>query len=186
MTQRRALFPVGTAHPAEPDFEALVREHRPALLRWFQNQLSDPAEAEDLTQDVLMRLSRLPDISAIRDLRAYLFEAARNSLRDRFQHDRVRHRDQHVSFDPALGHDLSQQLRAPSEERVAEARQVLDGFLEAMNELTPKTRSVFMLNRFDGLSYPAIAARFGISVSAVEKHMMRALAMLAARLGSDE
>jgi RNA polymerase sigma-70 factor (ECF subfamily) len=40
---------------------------------------------------------------------------------------------------------------------------------------------VFLLHRFEGLSYSEIARRLGVSRSAVEKHMMHALQMLSER-----
>jgi RNA polymerase sigma-70 factor (ECF subfamily) len=52
----------------------------------------------------------------------------------------------------------------------------------ALAELKPKTREIFLLNRLDGLSYTQIAVRFGISPSAIEKHMIKALAHLHKRL----
>ena len=44
--------------------------------------------------------------------------------------------------------------------------------------LPERTRDVFMLHRFEQMSYPEIARAFGISVSAVEKHIIKALRRL--------
>jgi DNA-directed RNA polymerase specialized sigma24 family protein len=43
-----------------------------------------------------------------------------------------------------------------------------------LNALTPRVREVFLLNRAEGYSYDQIAARLGIAVSTVEKHMAKA------------
>ncbi len=54
--------------------------------------------------------------------------------------------------------------------------------LDALNQLSPRTRAAFMLVRFEGLSYKATAAQLGISVSAVEKHVTKALRIVSIRL----
>jgi RNA polymerase sigma factor (sigma-70 family) len=50
-------------------------------------------------------------------------------------------------------------------------------------ELPERTRQIFVLRRLEGLSYFEIGRRLGVSVSAVEKHMQRAVRHLAARTG---
>lgn len=54
--------------------------------------------------------------------------------------------------------------------------------LAALNELPERTRRVFVLVRFEEMSYKLVAQRLGVSVSAVEKHVMKALRHLNARL----
>lgn len=61
-------------------------------------------------------------------------------------------------------------------ERLAKATQIMHG-------MPPRTREVFLLHRFEEMTYPAIGAALGISVSAVEKHIMIALKLLVADLG---
>jgi len=65
----------------------------------------------------------------------------------------------------------------PDEELAAE--QCLIRMRAMLNEPNPRTRDVFFMHRFDGLSQTEIAAKLGISVSAVEKHFATALAALA-------
>ena len=55
----------------------------------------------------------------------------------------------------------------------------------SLDELPPRTSRAFLLQRYEGLTYSAIAKQLGISVSAVEKHMMRALLHLQARLADE-
>ncbi len=54
-----------------------------------------------------------------------------------------------------------------------------------LNELLANTREMFLLNRGDGLTYTQIAARYGIGVTAVERHIVRALNHLRLRLSRD-
>ena len=55
-----------------------------------------------------------------------------------------------------------------------------------LDELAPRTREMFLLNRLDGLSYTQLAARYGVTVSAVEKQMMKAIAHLNSRFRRDD
>jgi RNA polymerase sigma factor (sigma-70 family) len=50
-------------------------------------------------------------------------------------------------------------------------------------DLPERTRTVFVLRRLEGQSYREISLRLGLSVSAVEKHMLRAVRHLLARAG---
>jgi RNA polymerase sigma factor (sigma-70 family) len=52
----------------------------------------------------------------------------------------------------------------------------------ALEELAPKCREVFVLHRFESLSYPQIAAELDLSVSMIEKYVSQALAHMRQRL----
>ena len=51
---------------------------------------------------------------------------------------------------------------------------------DSQSSSAPRARAVVILRRFENLTYPQIARRLGISVSAVEKHMVRAMSALRA------
>ena len=55
-----------------------------------------------------------------------------------------------------------------------------------LDELSPRTREMFLLNRLEGLSYTQLATRYGVTVSAVEKQMMKAIAHLNRRFRRDD
>jgi RNA polymerase sigma factor (sigma-70 family) len=50
---------------------------------------------------------------------------------------------------------------------------------DALDSVSRRTRDIFFMQRLDGLSYAQIAQQTGLSISAVEKHMASALAILA-------
>lgn len=171
----------GAAMPAPArDLSWLAQRHRPTLMRYFSRHLASREDAEDLTQETLARLSQQPGTAHLANAEAYLLRIASNLLRDRFRRDRSHHVAEHVSIDAGAQEWAAEE---PSCERVYEDKERLQAFLQALDELPPRCRQVFLLQRYEGLTYSAIARRLEISVSGVEKHMMRALLHFDARLG---
>lgn len=67
----------------------------------------------------------------------------------------------------------------PRPDEVLAGQQCLIRMREALDAASQRTREVLFMHRLDGLSYAEIAGRLGISVSAVEKHVAKALLILA-------
>lgn len=151
-----------------------------ALHLYFVKRGFTRAEAEDLTQEVYLRIAGLSDAHTIREPEAFLFHAAADLLRDKARRDQARHRPDLVA------------VEAPAEDsapfRIRADNRSLDGVLRALNELPERQRDVFVLHRFEGLTYTQIAAHLGVSVRAVEKHMTKAIARLheIRRAGDDQ
>ncbi len=66
-------------------------------------------------------------------------------------------------------------------ERVLVGRQTVQDVLDALAELGERTRDVFILARLENMQHREIATIYGISVSAVEKMIMKGMAHLGAR-----
>ncbi len=150
--------------------DALARQYRGALLRFFSKRMSNSADAEDLTQEVFIRIACTHGTTDIQNMEAYLFQTASNLLRDRARRDAVRHVHDHMSLE-----DAGYEGESPSEERVYEGKEAIETFLTTLSTMPPRRKMCFLMHRFMGLSYAAIALRLGISVSVVEKHMTKAL-----------
>lgn len=164
----------------DPESVARLAAFRPSLLRFFRRRVRDPAEAEDLVQDVFVRLAQRGSLNDLDNLAAYIFETASSVVVDRGRRRRTRAADVHDPFDAEQhgGADF-----AP--DRVLEGRERLRRASAILLELPERTRHIFMLRRMEGLRYQDIASRLGISVSAVEKHMQRAMTYLIQRLGDE-
>ena len=155
-----------------PRFEALVSRYRRPLLRFFQRRSVGVEDAEDLTQEVFMRLSQRFSRLHWGNPDGLVFTVAANTLVDHERHQRSRRRDRHVEVDPALPAD------EPTAEAALAGRQRLARLVAALDQLHPNARAVFVLCRFENLTQAEAAARLNLSLSAVEKHMMNALARL--------
>lgn len=63
--------------------KALADQFGGTLLRFFERRVKDRAEAEDLVQEVFVRLIKRGDIVQLEDVRGYLFETAASVIVDR-------------------------------------------------------------------------------------------------------
>jgi RNA polymerase sigma factor (sigma-70 family) len=157
------------ASPAPPE----ASQYRAALERYFRRR-ANPADVEDLVQQVMLSLYSRRDAEPILNFEAYLFSTASRALA-RYARRRA-----------ALGWtELDEPLRPDdaqiSAERILIGRQRLSTVVSVIAErMPPRTRQVFVLHRFEEMTYPAIAAALGISVSTVEKHIMLGLKLLVA------
>lgn len=68
----------------------------------------------------------------------------------------------------------------PLQDEILIARERLDRLRVGVEALSPRTRQIFLMYRLDGRKYREIAEELGISQSAVEKHIAKAMAHLAA------
>ncbi|HEX8900197.1 RNA polymerase sigma factor [Vitreimonas sp.] len=163
------------------DEASTLERHRTPLIRYFLRRGMSAATSEDLTQEAFTRLLALADKSHILNLEAYLFQIAGSVLTDHLRRRRVRGAGAHLPLENA---PLDAEVLTPA--RVLEGREAIARAAAALAELRPKTREIFLLNRMDGLSYTQIAVRFGISPSAVEKHMIKALSHLQTKMKASD
>ena len=167
----------GRATTGAERLETLAREYRPALRRYFGKRADRHADVDDLVQDVLVRLAVRGDYDSIEQPEAYLMRTATNVWRDFLRKKRTHAEEAHEEY--IEGYLLEENGPA----RELEGRQSVDAVLAALGELPKRTRQVFVLCRVEGIRQKSVAKRLGVSVSAVEKHMIRAIAHLASVLG---
>jgi RNA polymerase sigma-70 factor (ECF subfamily) len=125
--------------------------------------------AADLVQDVFTRALAAGPRASEEDDRRVLRVSARNAA---VEHHRIERRRARI-----MASMLPEQMvtAAPSPEAGLEAKQTLCALDEALCQLSPRCRDIFILRRVEGLSNEEIAHRHGISVNSVEKHIARAL-----------
>lgn len=174
------------ARPRLPPPEQISHAYRRPLMTYFLRHTGDHAEAEDLTQEALLRASRARSGEPIETPDGFVFTIASNLLRDRARKRFTRQANRHVSlYVQEGGETAAEPLQLASEDlpadRVLIGKEKLQKALEALTELPDRTREIFILFRVERLRQGEIAARLGISVSAVEKHVVRAVAHLARR-----
>lgn len=155
----------------------LYRQEWRGLVAFLRRRLDGDAQAaEDMAQEALTRIAAARrDYGTDRE-RGLLYGVARNLLIDHFRAERTR-----TAANKAVG--LIEEAVEPIDAlRALVAREELDRVHREIHTLPPRCQQVFVLNRFEHMSFSAIARHCGISQSMVEKHMTRALRQLAAAL----
>ena len=156
----------------ETGLRQMLGEMRPELLRFMLVRGCDPAEVEDLLQDLYVKLSTTRT-GPVNNPRAYLYQMANNLLHDhRRGRRRSQARDDHWTRN-RVGPDLEKDA-GPSPEDSAIARDELRRVNAALALMPQRTAQILKLYRLDGLSQKAIANSLDLSLSAVEKHLQRA------------
>jgi RNA polymerase sigma-70 factor (ECF subfamily) len=165
-------------------FETLVRAYGPRLAEFASGFVQAQDEAEDVVQEVLWRVwvgraRWRPTVS----LRAYLFTAVRNRVLNLLEHRRVRahyYRDVLATGAEPAAPSVAENLEA-AQEGAARQRALQDGFAG----LTEKQQTAIRLRYGEGLAMAEVAATLGVSVSAAERLVARALGALREKLRGD-
>lgn len=158
-----------------PSWEEIVREHSARVYRLAYRLTGDPHEAEDLTQDVFVRVFRSLD-----RYRPGTFEGWLHRITTNLFLDRVRRR-QRLRFD-ALSEELTARLpvRAPAgqPEEAYEMNHLGPDVQEALMALPPQFRAAVVLADIEGLSYEEVAGTLGVKMGTVRSRIHRGRALL--------
>lgn len=148
------------------------REFWAGVLKRIAKRTRGGADAEDLLHSAYVRLQQYSATNTVANPAAFLVRAAVNIGIDDYRHDRrIYGADRMPVPDRA-------DTAACADEIVA-AEELLSRVVSGINRLPNRTREIFLMHRIDKLEYSEIARRLGISESAIEKQMAKAMAMLA-------
>lgn len=150
------------------------RENERDLVQFLVHRLKSTFTAQDLVQDLYVRIRTLDPVPAVGNDRAYLFRMAANLATD---HQRREKR--HAELQAEAQSYLTNGTDTRSPERLAMSRAELQRLKRALEELPPTTRRIFELNRLEEKSHREIAEIVGLSPTAVFKHIRRAMDHLA-------
>lgn len=174
------------ASSAKDQLLAVYLERRPALVRSFAARTGSRERAEDVVQDLYVRLQALTEQAAaeVQNPVAFLYRIGGNLVLDG-----VRRGKRTAARDKAWTEEGGEMVGGvsiadqPSPEDAAWARLKLDQVSRALEEVAPKARQAFRLHRIDGLTHAQIAERLGVSTSSVEKYLSGVLARLLKEVG---
>lgn len=157
---------------------SLVRElHRREegrLRRFFLRRLRNAADAADATQETFLRLLSSSRTGPIDNPRAYLLRTAGNVAFDRQQRARRVAEIECPITDERAVLNIASDLPSPETQLIDRQRVAL--FEEALLQLPERARTVLLLNRNEGWSYPAIAQHLGVSPGTVYNDAKLAMA----------
>ena len=162
---------------AEQILETLYREEFGRIESFLARSVGRDA-ASDLAQEVFVRACASPAFATAGNPVGFLRRIAMNLLIDHIRRRRTR--------GTLWEHCKDADGRCEAEQEHALIGEDLDWVLtRALGQLPGRTRQIFRLNRFEQKSYREIREELGISLSAVDYHMMKALARLRSAIEQD-
>lgn len=160
--------------------ETLYLAHKDELLNFLRKLLRNPDEAVEVLQETYFRLLKRDSIDGLSaNAKAYLFSTAKNLVVDRARRRLVRARAEHAvteCYTPYSTH--------PTEpETSAHWGQVARLYEEALRELAPLTRQIFLLHKHRRKTYAEVALELSVSSKTVERHVAKAMRHMQSCLG---
>jgi len=145
-----------------------VEQQRGRLRNFIRSRVPDPSDAEDILQDVFYELVVAYRLAKpIEQLGAWLFRVARNRIIDRFRKQKPEASSVGGRADDENTLSLEELLPSPdaSPESVFVRNVLMDEIGEALAELPPEQREVFIANEIEGRTFAEIAAETGTSIN---------------------
>jgi RNA polymerase sigma-70 factor (ECF subfamily) len=174
-------------------FAVLVRRHHKPLYNFVYRQLRQPSAAEDVTQDVFMRVvQNASEFKHEARFSTWVYTIARNLCIDQLR--KAAHR-RHPSLDQplgpgdearSLGDAVSDPRPAASAERSASNSQMTAMLVQAVDTLPEEQREVFLLRELAALPFKEIAVVTGVAENTVKSRMRYALDRLRTALADFE
>ncbi|WP_296615446.1 sigma-70 family RNA polymerase sigma factor [Sphingomonas sp.] len=159
------------------ELEAAYTESHAGLVRFLATRLDSRHHAEDLAQDLFLALPRLSCAEPVRSPKSLLFRIARN-LAINFNGQETRRAEIRAANADVLWTAVDE----VTPERHLLGQEALDAINAAIEALPERTRQILAWRRLEGCRNVDIAARLGISTTAVEKHLRHAMTELVAAI----
>lgn len=151
-------------------YNQLFEEYSEPIYHHFYYKFGNIEWAEEVVQETFIRLWKKCKDVPYTKAKSFLYTVANNLLINKYNHQKVKlkYKNEHKH-----NHEDHQ-----SPEFLLEEQEFKNRLLAAIENLSPKQRSVFLLHRIDGKSYKEIAEIENIGIKAVEKRMSLALKYL--------
>ncbi|WP_120077633.1 RNA polymerase sigma factor [Aurantiacibacter odishensis] len=170
---------VRKSYAQDDERQQFIDRYEKPLRAYFIKRMPAHDDVDDLMQELMRRMWSSNGDRLIENPDGYMFQAAANLLKERYRKVGTRNSAiRELSFFQAANEEITP-------ERILQGKDELRQLEKVLAELPPRTRTVFLLHRFEGFKYREIAKRIGVSVSAVEKHIANAARHLAERMGRE-
>jgi len=147
------------------------------LVKFLARRTTTPADAQDLAQEVYLRLLRVDRLDLVRQPRSYLLRIAANLLHEwrlKAQQRKPHHADM-IDTLPSLDNPESDTAAALRARRMA----------AELGRLPEPVRIALVLQVRDGLSYEEIATRMNVTPRMIKRYLLTAFARLRERVPPD-
>ncbi len=152
----------------------LFHQNQQELMRFLISKVSNTHDAEDVLQDLFIRVSDLDRSLAyeIKKPKPYLFTIANNMAMDYLRKNA--RRSAHLSDSKGAEIGIAQTTPDPPDS-ILDAQQQAERLRMALSVMPAKRRQTFLLFKYRNLTRAEISTELGLSIDAVEKHLVRAL-----------
>ena len=184
------MEPPPTSHTMtdrDSDITATVVRERTRLVNFIRRRIRDPDDAQDVLQDVFhefVQAYRLP--APIEQVSAWLFRAARNRIIDRFRKKKEQPLTDLSEDEDDPNGEFRLDLALPAHDAGPEAQYaralLLKALQDALDELPPNQREVFIAHELEGRSFKEIEAESGVTLNTLLARKRYAVLHLRARL----
>ncbi|MBK8013369.1 MAG: RNA polymerase sigma factor [Deltaproteobacteria bacterium] len=157
-------------------FDRLFQRYRRPMVSYAQRFVRNPARAEELAQDVFVRVFTTKKYTADTRFKTWLYTVATHVCLNEVR--RIEHRLEFTPLDPASPSHHPMARIATTPEGQAEARQLGHEIQRTLDALPTKQRTALLLVRQEGLSHEDVAQVLSVSVPAVKSLVHRALEAL--------
>src|SRR5262245_2413790 len=178
MSELAVSTPVGAtplhgANPSADDFLRSFNEVRAELVSTLYFLLGNHEDAQDAAQDAFLKCWRTRDgLADVRNIRAWIFRVGLNAAKD-LQRSAWRRRSRPLTSTATLGETVE---NSPAD--CLEEKEALEQLREALKELRPEEKAVFLLRQNGDLTYEEIAELRRSPVGTVKTQMRAALQKL--------
>ena len=160
-------------------FRQLFDRYTPKIYRFALSYLKSDADAEELVQDVFIKLwEKRETLDEFQNVRSYIFKIAINSI-----YDLARKKNYTQVYQEFVKNNFTQGDDFTWNEVVY--NELVDSLNVYIDKMPPQRKDIFLMSRRDGLSNQEIAEKLNISVRTVENQVYRAVSFLKERFKSN-
>jgi len=168
MVKEKSIQQAKAEQPYPEDMLRVYKSNRSAIKRFLYKLLPSSAEIDDILQDTFLRVYEAEVNNEIKSPKAYMFRTAHNlALLHIKKHGRLAF-GEFEAFTEAEDDSV-----CPAD--LTHWRRKYKIFLQAIDNLSPQCRNVFILRKLQDKSHKEIAIQLGISTKTVESHITRAI-----------
>ncbi len=147
--------------------QSIWNEYHDKLHRFIQNRVSDTSIADDILQDVILKVhARIDTLKDSNKIQNWLYQVTRNAIIDHYRAQKQTE-------------ELPETLAAVQKEPVDKAREEISSCLQPMIQNLPDHyRQAIMESEIEGVTQKEVAQRHGLSLSAAKARVQRGRAMM--------
>jgi len=154
----------------EKVYKETYEKYAADLYRFLNYHFNGAVDAEDITQNVFLKIWEQCADFHLKNIKSLLFTMGKNSGLNSIKKQNAQ-----------LGLSINEDALSAGPDSLLEEKELHHKLMQAIQDLDPNERTVFLMSRMDDLAYKEIAARLNLSQKAVEKRMHKALQKLKER-----